>query len=252
MRQASAFVGSKLSAAAAVLAPSNAAMAVSVAPGESTTTRDGPDFVMPTGELLAERSFPLTLNFAIPEGTVADPAPGTTGTLTSSVRRGTSGSGLVFVYDLRLEADTEYADEFARLTVGSFAGFSTDVTGDIGPFPGFEISRSADGATVVATKGDGVGGNVILAIETDAAEFNDQGTAEFRADAEFVLTDPNDPTGGPGQVGLDATVNVSGVFQPTADDPGPQPNPIPLPPAAWAAIATMGGFGAVKRLRRGR
>ena len=38
------------------------------------------------------------------------------------------------------------------------------------------------------------------------------------------------------------------TFRPAAD--GGEPNPIPLPPAAWAALATMGGFGAVKALRR--
>jgi hypothetical protein len=91
---------------------------------------------------------------------------------------------------------------------------------------------------------------VILAIETDATEFNDEGTGEFRADAEFVVVDPTDPEGGPGQVGLDATVTFEGLFQPFADDGGPGPNPIPLPPAAWAGLATMGGFGVIKRLRR--
>lgn len=39
-------------------------------------------------------------------------------------------------------------------------------------------------------------------------------------------------------------------FDVTADDPGPTPNPIPLPPAAWAALMTMGGFGALRKLRR--
>ncbi|HZN66828.1 MAG TPA: hypothetical protein VFB66_16170, partial [Tepidisphaeraceae bacterium] len=31
---------------------------------------------------------------------------------------------------------------------------------------------------------------------------------------------------------------------------GGQPNPIPLPPAAWAALATAGGFGGLRACRR--
>jgi len=31
---------------------------------------------------------------------------------------------------------------------------------------------------------------------------------------------------------------------------GGQPNPIPLPPAAWAALATAGGFGGLRACMR--
>jgi hypothetical protein len=250
--------GRNVAFAVAVLAVSSAAMAVPVAPGQSTTTRDGPEFQMPAGELLAERSIAFTLTvLEVPEGMTAEPDPGepsaqpsTTGTLTTSVRRATDGTGLVFVYDLDLENDIGFADELARLTVGSFAGFSTDATGEIGEANGFEVSRSADGATVRAEVGEGLGGDVIMAIETDATEFDDGGSGEFSALAEYVLRDPNDPSFSD-QVVLGATVTFDdGLFQPVADDG--EPNPIPLPPAAWAGLATMGGFGAIRKLRRRR
>ena len=39
------------------------------------------------------------------------------------------------------------------------------------------------------------------------------------------------------------------AFPPAADGPGP--NPIPLPPAAWAALVTMTVYGGAGGLRRG-
>jgi len=74
-----------------------------------------------------------------------------------------------------------------------------------------------------------------LVVRTNATEFAQTGTATliaaFQPDGEFQ------------QIPFTA-------FAPAADDPGPTPNPIPLPPAAWATLATVGGLGAAKRLRR--
>ena len=238
----------RLSGFAVALAVAPAiASAAPVAPGVSVEV-DGSGFALPMGEKLAEKSINFTLLFELPPGaTSSDPAPSTSGSLLNTVYRG-PGGGLVFVYDVDFDNETQYADEVARFTVGSFAGFATDVTGLFEPSQRLPVMRSADGATITATQGEGLGDGPIVAIETDATAFNEGGTGEFFADAEFVVSGPGIP-GGSVLDELSTTVSFTGLYQPTADDPGPTPNPIPLPPAAWAALMTMGAFGAGSRAR---
>ena len=49
------------------------------------------------------------------------------------------------------------------------------------------------------------------------------------------------------------TGEIRGQFPATAaGEPGPSPNPVPLPPGAWPAIATVAGFAAFRTLRTRR
>jgi hypothetical protein len=248
MRLRSSLVSS-VCAAAFALTPVVAGGA-SVTPGQ-TVEVDGSDFQLPAGEKLAEKTIDFTLNFALPAGgDTANPPPTTTGSLTSSVFRSTTGGGLVFVYDLDLDRETDYADESSVLTVRSFGNFATDVTGVIDAQQGIRVQRSADGSALFGDNpGEGLGGAPVFAVATDATAFDGSGSGSFEAFAEFVVGGPGFPDGAE-QMGLGARFDFTGLYQPLADDGGPGPNPIPLPPAAWAALATAGMFGAGARLRR--
>lgn len=226
------------------------ATAAPVPPGGAVSIDFVEDFQLPTGGQLAQKVIDFTLNYPIPAGSTAGPAPTTTGTLTSTVYRD-SGGGLVFVYDIDVVNADTYLDETSILAVGTFAGFDTDVTGVIKRFQYFTASRSADGSTISSETGEGIGGAPVIVVGTDATAFDDNGTARYQAGAEFLVTEPGDPDD-VRQVAIDTFVDLPGVYQPIADDggPGPTPNPIPLPPAAWAALATIGAFGAGKKFRR--
>ena len=225
--------------------------AAPVAPGQSVQVDNmGLPVPLPAGPKLAEQTVPFTLNYNLPAGvTTADPTPSTTGSLTQSVFRNTSTGGLTFVYDMTVQDEDLYVDEISRLTVGSFGTFSTDVTGSSSRHTSvLNASRSADGATITSLASEGLGGAPLLIVDTNATAFDRSGTGTYFADAEFVV-----PVAGlPGefqQTDLNATANLTGLFQPAADT-GPGPTPVPLPPAAWAALLTAGVFGAGSTVRR--
>ena len=225
-------------------------IAAPVPPGGGVNIDFVENFQLPSGEQLAQKVIDFTLQYNVPPGGTAAPTPSTTGTLTSSVYRGDAG-GLVFVYDVDVVGRDTYVDETSNFSVGSFAGFDTDITGRLKDFDYFTAVRSTDGSTIRTETGEGIGAAPVIIVETNATTFDENGTARYVAGAEFLVTEPEDPDD-VFQRTLDAFVDLTGVYQPVADDPGPgpTPNPIPLPPAAWAALMTMGAFGAGSRVRR--
>jgi hypothetical protein len=214
------------------------AWAVELAPGQGRqiTPKDGP-LTLPSGPRLAQQSVPFDLNFAQPgdEGGLSDLQG--TGTLTSSVYRDPDTGGLVFVYDVDTDdasfSGAEPGGEFSRLIVGGFTGFRTDVTGNAssGGDPLANLARSADGDTVRADYGEGIGGPPLLIIATDATAFDAGGLASFTARDEFLVTPDNDV------VLRETTVNLTGIYRPI----------VPEPSAAWAALA---GAAVLLRWRR--
>ena len=214
------------------------AWAVELAPGQGTqiTPEDGP-LILPTGPRLAQQVVPFDLDFSQPgdEGGLSDLRG--TGTLTGSVYGDPGTGGLVFVYDVDTDdasfSGAEPGGEFSRLVVAGFTGFRTDVTGNAssGGDPLANLARSANGDTLRAEYGEGLGGPPLLLIATDATAFDAGGTANFTARDEFLVTPQNDV------VIRERTVQLAGVYRPI----------VPEPSAAWAALA-----GAAALLRRRR
>ena len=181
------------------------------------------------GQTLASTSTPF-------EVTEVDPDTGFSeffrGTFNHRVVRESATGRLAFHYEFLRGLSNGILD-YENFVVGSFAGFETDVFSDQTSLTTGAASRSADGTTI-----DFIGDEespAHLVVRTNATDFAQTGTATliaaFQPDGEFQ------------QIPFTA-------FAPAADDPGPTPNPIPLPPAAWATLAAVGGLGAAKRLRR--
>ena len=162
---------------------------------------------------------------------------GVTVTLTHSVVREATGQ-LAFHYRVSGQQVNATVD-FENLDVSGFAGFTTDVFSSERSLTDAGSDRSADGNTIGFIGDESWGADFV--VRTDAREFEEGGAAVIWA--SLITGDP---------VGGSEHFPSFNTFRPAADDAGPQPNPIPLPPAAWAALATMGGFEAVNRLRRRR
>jgi hypothetical protein len=197
------------------------ALAEPLAPGGSReVVGEVPDPV-PAGTKLAEKVLPFTVVFPPQSGEQYVFQNTANGTLTSSVYRTPAGT-LAFRYAVDLEAipygsltDKEVpSDEANKFTVGNFAAFSTDVTGDFGSTR-FGATRTADGSRITGNiESEGTGEPPVLIVETNATDFNDLGAARFEPAAEFIVRDPTDPTGETRQVARDGLADISGVFQP--------------------------------------
>lgn len=212
----------------AVAAPAGAGL---LEPGQ---TGGGEDFVFRAdnpsfaGETLESTSTPFELTRVDDTGRTQF----FRGTFNHRVVRESQTGRLAFHYEfLRGASNTEL--DFENFIVRGFASFTTDVFSDQTNQTQARASRSADGDEI-----DFVGDETrpaILVVRTDATDFEDGGNATLVAAFQ------------PDSVNQGQSFNT---FAPAADDPGPTPNPIPLPPAAWAAFSTMGAFGALKKLRR--
>jgi hypothetical protein len=225
----------RLVVAGALLALSASVNAGILEPGEGG---GGEEFVLRlddprfAGETLASRSIPFEI---IDTDQLTGEEIGVRGTLTHSVVRESATGQLAFHYGVtgtQVNVVIDFEDFFAR----GFQSFLTDVYSNQTALTEAGSNRSADGNQIHFI-GDESWGGASFVVRTDATEFEEGGEAEILA---FYQTgDP--PGGGERRVTFD-------TFRPAADDGGP--NPIPLPPAAWAALATTGGFGAAKALRR--
>ncbi|HZN64986.1 MAG TPA: hypothetical protein VFB66_06765 [Tepidisphaeraceae bacterium] len=225
----------RLVATGALLALSASANAGILEPGEGGS---GDEFVLRlddpqfTGETLASRSLPFEI---IETDQLTGEEIGVRGTLTHSVVRESATGRLAFHYGVT-GTEVVVQIDFEDLFVRGFQSFVTDVYSDQTSLVDASSNRSADGNQVNFVAAENFQGNFV--VRTDATEFEEGGEAEILA---FYQT--GDPPGG-----NERRVTFD-TFRPAADDGG-EPNPIPLPPAAWAALATMGGFGAVKALRQ--
>lgn len=238
MSNRSRWLAASTLAALACAAASTPLPAGPLAPGES---RGGEEYLLDlndpsfAGETLFATTVPFEVLFEQQDGSDANFIRGT---FTHLVIREAATGRLAFHYRLQETQQQGGAIDFENLFIDGFAGFSTDVFSDQDSLGG-EVSRSADGDTI-----DFVGdeepfsGNFV--VRTDATAFDEGADVSVLARAQT-----GEPIGG-----IERNLVLGPTAVPAADDPGPTPNPIPLPPAAWAALATMGGFGAVKRLRR--
>ena len=215
----------------------------------------------PSGELLASQTFtqsvPLRatggnngepVGFVVETGELGDINVGLT--VDNRVYRAADGA-LTFVYALM--ADLSNANgERSNLTVGGFAGTSTDAS--IGRADNAtQVARSADGATLVnRLTAAGLGGfPLTFAVRTDAAAFDAGGALNFDFGQEYVVR-PLTPEF-PDRPDLSNVIgsgtgnaDFAGLYQPAAAAPAV----VPLPSAAWGGGLTLAGMGLVALRRR--
>ena len=228
----------------------NITRAVPVAPGETVTPPFAGPFA-PTGTLQEDESRAVSLTFTAPSGTTFDAEglqPTTTmdGSFRQQIYRDPASNRLTFVYSVQFEgASLESLD----LSAASFLGFTTDVEGDLGAGEAglFTFTRSADGATVTATRDQGLAGSgTTFAIFTDAENFDANGTAGIEAGNEFVTYENGQVSGGAGVVS--EPFSLDAIFQPVTQIEPPPPGVIPLPAAVWPGMLLLGA--AAMKVRR--
>ena len=210
-----------------------------IAPGE-TATINAVGYVPPAGLLLAEKQVPFAINYG-----VSSPSTGFDGTLqgqlTSSVYK--TDNVLWFLYSVDLSpVGISGAAEQSVLSVGSFAGYATRVSGAVGFEEMGMASRSSNGSTV-RFFGDtpGLGGAPTLLIETDATAFDARGTALFTVGDEISMLNGQ-------SIMASGDASIEGVYQPvTARPPA---SAIPLPPAAYSGLGVLLGMGILAATRR--
>jgi predicted ribosomally synthesized peptide with SipW-like signal peptide len=227
------------------------ARAVPVAPGETVNVSTEGTFT-PTGTLEQDESRAVSLTFTAPGGTTFDPDGLQTtttidGTFQQQVYRDPATNRLAFVYTVQLDQpDLESIDFVAS----SFLNFATDVDGTLGGIQGFAVTRSADGATLSATRDQGLAGSGgTFAVFTDAEHFNASGTLGLEATHDFGTYDETGaPLGATGVVS-DAFA-LDGIFQPATQIEPPPPGVIPLPAAVWPGMILLGAVAM--KVRRWR
>ena len=229
----------------------SAARAAVVNPGQTVPVGvDAPDFVLPTGEIVAQDTQTFLFEYDLTGSGFTAPGPTSfNGTVTSQVLRDTATGKLTFIYQVETDAQGEtYAvgREGATFLLNSFAGFGTDITAN----RDYTVTRSADGATI--TGNNGSPGDSLLPhffIVTDASEFDTSGS--FSGTAETELSVVEDETQiVTGQV-FNAAFSIPGTFQPIADDGGGNGgNVIPLPAGVWLGLVALAGGGACAKARR--
>src|SRR6266480_2233772 len=119
--------------------------AAPVAPGQ-TIDIGFDSLVEPTGTLVTEATKTFPIVFTAPTGfELFDPASGVfQGTLHSRVFRDPATSHLTFDYDFSVLTGNP-AGEHTKVSIGSFSGFSTDVTGQI-HVASVGVTRAGDGS----------------------------------------------------------------------------------------------------------
>ena len=163
------------------------------------------------------------------------------GTFTHRVVRESASGNLAFHYQVDGTEQNETVD-FDDFFVTAFGNFSADVFSDQEGGGGVDasVSRSADGNEIHFLGAEEPFDGYFI-VRTDATEYEDGGAARIWARFQTGVPDA-----------AQDQFRTFDTFQPLADDGGPAPNPIPLPPAAWAALSTMGAYGAIHKLRRRR
>jgi len=161
------------------------------------------------------------------------------GMFTHKVVRESASGNLAFHYQVDGTQQNEIVD-FDDFFVTAFGDFGTDVFSDqSGGSVDAGAIRSPDGNEIHFIGAEEPFDGYFI-VRTDATDYEDGGTARILARFQ---------TGVPSQ--SQDQFQTFETFQPAADD-GPGPTPIPLPPALWAGLSTMGVFGAIRVLRRRR
>ena len=217
-----------LATAGALLALPLPAYAGLLAPGQ---TQGGEAFVLNlgdpsfAGETLLTETRPFEIDFEQPEGGAPNSV---SGTFTHLVIRESATGQLAFHYRLQQTGAVGGVIDFENLAVSGFSGFTTDVFSDQTSLTQARASRSADGDTITFV-GDEEPFSGNFVVRTNATAFDTTGGSTV----VFATAQTGDPIGGP-----DRTI----TFVTAAA--------VPLPPSVWAALATMGGLGALKAARR--
>ncbi len=218
------------------------ALADPVGPGQAITVAP-PNGITPTPQGVQIAS--QTINFTADVTSLDDFLPGfvpnqqtVNGTLVNSVWRDSSGH-LSFQYEVTRFPN--YDDNLSEFSASNYAGFSTDFEGILGTT--IAVKRSADGKTVDASAGEGLGANPLVILATDATNFNTGGHATFIGETDFVPG--HNDQGQTNVLDVRATANFSGLYQPTSSSVAA----VPLPPAVYGGSALLGLIFLAQRRR---
>ncbi len=224
------------------------AFAAIVNPGE-TINDPSDDTPTPVGELIDEDVREVTFQYVAPDGfafqnvtTSADI------TFRSGVYRDPATQRLSFVYSWDEPAIVSFGPEGGTMTIRSFTGFTTDVSGDLEAEG--TINRSADGSAITGTAatGLGLGPAQMLIVATNATEYDRGGSLEANVLDLLFLDDLGTEEIEADETLVNAPVSLTGTFQPITDTGNPV---IPLPAGVWGGMVMLGGAaGVVRRLRR--
>jgi hypothetical protein len=207
------------------------------------------DLDVPTGTLIAQQTQPLLIDYGVKSPTI-----GFDGWLRGSFHQAVYADAtgrLTFLYDIDLGSPgIAGASEQSDLAVWSFKGVSTSVMGSLDYESIIDASRSGTGSRI-RLKGNtpGLGGAPLLVVETDATDFDAEGTATYAAADEVPsLLGPSTLASG--------SVTLRGVYRPVAIESGnggtvpPPPAAIPLPPAFYSGVGLMMGMLLLAITRR--
>ncbi|QOV87837.1 hypothetical protein [Humisphaera borealis] len=231
-----------LSAIVCSLILASPAAAGLISPGETVSLSSG-DFGGPVGIKLAEKSSPFVIDYG------ADPVFGFDGKLNGTLHSAVYNVGgkLAFFYDVDLDSNNfvSGATEQSELTVLSFAGFATTVSGMLDYEEAIKASRSVDGAQIVLfSDTPGLGGPPALLVQTDATSYSESGSAVFHAGDELLTLNATKAVIG--------STTIEGAFQPTIGGGSGQvpPTAIPLPPAAYSGLGVLMAMAIIVAVRR--
>jgi hypothetical protein len=235
-----------LAALAVTVTFGGSTFAALVNPGQTIPTNPQ-DTINPSGDLLEEDVRQVAFDYTAPEGFDFAPVetPTRQATFRSQVYRDPVTQRLSFVYRWE-DVPLFFGREGASLDVSSFAGFSTDVTAEVGGGDG-SITRSADGSTIQAsTPGAGLGTLPSVLVITDATEYDSNGSVSGSVGDEFNVFEISDPENQSVRLAI-AELTLNNTFQPITDGG----TVIPLPAGVWAGLVMLGGAaGVARRLRR--
>jgi hypothetical protein len=237
-----------------ILIASTSAFAYPLNPGETIHPGETSDGVDPLTDLMPAPGTVIAHEVRSVTALYADPNHFADGPLTRDgtfeewvVRLGSGKLSFAYSFDFpNGPNENSPGSQGASLTVNGFHGFSTDVTGtsDLA-FPlgvATTFTRSSDGASIKLDSPD-EGGPGFARVDTNATVFGRNGTLTELLDDDFAT--PNDPDRGFHTFA--GTVNVSNAFAPAESTTA-----VPLPPAAYTALGTIGLIVVSKLSRRAR
>lgn len=214
-----------------------------VQPGQSISLNSS-ELLPASGIKLSQSDQPFTLDYGIKSPSIGFDGS-LTGTLHSSVYR--DNGLLTFVYDIDLNPSAvSGAAERSDFWVRSFRGFKTDVSGALDFEELIKASRTGNGGQIrLAGDTPGLGGAPMLIVRTNARDYDAKGSASFLSSDEIPLLNGSSLIG-------KGEATITGVFQPVALTPLPQPPAaIPLPPAVFSGLGVllaMGLFFATRKV----